>query len=119
MELEKLNPVNYTSSLISINIYVKLFVLIKEKRNLLRIMYLLHAYVSLTQESGMCPLLKRMFELTNNLFHQSGNRKEPTETVSQCFLRLRTLELRTEKAIIRKWHAISGTIIQYGGPAAR
>ena len=34
-------------------------------------------------------------------------------------LRLSTLELRTEKAIVRKWHAISGTIIQYGGPAAR
>ena len=32
---------------------------------------------------------------------------------------LRTLELRTEKAIKRKWHAISDTIIQYGGPAAR
>ena len=32
---------------------------------------------------------------------------------------LRALELRTEKAIVRKWHAISGIIIQYGGPASR
>ena len=29
------------------------------------------------------------------------------------------MRLRTEKAIVRKWHAISGTIIQYGGLAAR
>ena len=32
---------------------------------------------------------------------------------------LRTLEFRTKKAVVRKWHVILGTIIQHGGLAAR